>query len=143
MYVLTSLSNIRLGWAGTKGSSLSLTTKRIKRFIPTASEGAEPGVRVYLHPGGRAALRDQVVPGQLRDLPVRPQRAAPHQNLLPGGLQYQRKHGSLTKGEGSVQLTSSSSELDCRKINNMFSIKSNCSKLVSTRRSTVLSISLE
>ncbi len=50
--------------------------------------------------------------------------------------------GILTEGEGLVQFTSPFSSF-CNKVNNGFSIKSSWSKLVSTRRSTVLSLPLQ
>jgi hypothetical protein len=53
---------------------------------------AESSVRVHVRAGGRAAVRDQMVPGQLRNLPIHPQRRSPHQDFLSRGIQHQRKY---------------------------------------------------
>jgi hypothetical protein len=50
--------------------------------------------------------------------------------------------GTLTEGEASVRLTSSLGKLVLLMINNIFYIKMRCSRLASTRRYTVLSLSL-
>ena len=52
------------------------------------SEGQQPHLRVHLRLGGRAAVRDQVVSRQLRNLQVHPQRGASDEDLLFGGLQH-------------------------------------------------------
>ncbi len=51
--------------------------------------------------------------------------------------------GKLTEGEGSVQLTSTMQTVLYKKVKNVCNIKTSQSRLISTRRSTVLRLPVQ